>query len=116
MVRRSVVVGYPGVEMKMLHLSAHSSSLAHIDMIELLAVRVIEIRVPFHGWNPNHLIQIVESGLRGEHLQRPYECKLVEITRGDNLSSGILLENGRGKGLPHISNVIDNSGANHPPQ
>lgn len=54
-------------------------------MIQLLAVHIKEIRIAFMLWDPSHLIKITQSGFCNEGFLGGDECKLVEITAGDNL-------------------------------
>lgn len=70
MVACLVVVRDPGVEVQMMHLGALGQRRAHKHVVQLLAVHIVQIRVPLCSGNAGSLVQILQPGFSQEGLDR----------------------------------------------
>lgn len=87
-----VVKVLPGVEVQMLILGRAPGSLAHVHVVEGLAVHVEEVGVALAGGDPRYLVEVREAGLSGEDLQGLDLGEVVEIAGCDDVGLGVLLE------------------------
>jgi len=92
MVAHLVVIVLPGIEMQVLVFdSSTTDGVAHIHVIQSLAVHVIEVRVTLIGGDPGDFIEICQAGLIMEDLEGLHLDKLVEVSGRDDVGLFILL-------------------------
>ena len=82
-----------------LFLSPARQSLAHIHVIQLLAIHVIEITIPLQLINPRNFINIFELRDALKSLEGGDKGKFVEIATGNDPRVAVFCQNGGDEGL-----------------
>lgn len=83
-ITRRIIIAHPRVHMDMLilRLATPSQARRYIQVIQLLAVHVEEVRVLLSRGNTDDIVQILQSRDRSKVLERLNECEFVVVARG----------------------------------
>lgn len=87
-----IIIVLPRVQVQMFVQRASAQRRAHVEVIQLLAVHVEEVRVPLREFKTDHLVEVEEAGLGGEARHGLYLGELVEVAGGDDACLGVLCE------------------------
>lgn len=89
MVACLVVERNPGVDMQMVHLRSCCQRRAHKHVVQLLAVHIVQIRVPLRGCNPSDLVEILQPRFSQERFKRLCKGELVKVAGNNDLGGGV---------------------------
>jgi hypothetical protein len=81
MVRRRIIIIQPSVDMNMLQLRILGQPVRHKHVVQLLVVRIVDVRIPLCRRDLNDIVQLTKPRLLHKRFQRRNEGEIIEVAR-----------------------------------